>query len=414
MGNAACVANALRNSVKYGNFDTLEDGYGINVRPLALFATEQYADDECAAFAPSRVTDCITENAETNARILKAISVIQFKLEGQLVRRHPEYRMEDRLLLDKIDYAAHTVRVGEKVYPILDCRLPTVDPADPYRLSPEEAELVNQLCQSFRRSDKLQEHVRYLMDYGAMYRICNGNLLYHGCVPMNADGSFREVSFGDRTYSGRELFEFCERACRTAMYDRREENTDFLWYLWCGPSSPLNGKDKIATFERAFIEDSEAGVETKDPYYNLWDYPETADKIFAEFGVEGAHRHIVNGHVPVRKSKGEEPVKAGGKFINIDGGLSKAYQPVTGICGFTLVANSEMLYLAEHQPFDPNDVTRTGDDMFSRITTLEQYPERLRVKDTDGGEELRGRIADLERLLDAYRRGLIKPPVDED
>ena len=414
MGNAACVANALRNSVKYGNFDTLEDGYGINVRPLALFATEQYADDECAAFAPSRVTDCITENAETNARILKAISVIQFKLEGQLVRRHPEYRMEDRLLLDKIDYAAHTVRVGEKVYPILDCRLPTVDPADPYRLSPEEAELVNQLCQSFRRSDKLQEHVRYLMDYGAMYRICNGNLLYHGCVPMNADGSFREVSFGDRTYSGRELFEFCERACRTAMYDRREENTDFLWYLWCGPSSPLNGKDKIATFERAFIEDTEAGVETKDPYYDLWDYPETADKIFAEFGVEGAHRHIVNGHVPVRKSKGEEPVKAGGKFINIDGGLSKAYQPVTGICGFTLVANSEMLYLAEHQPFDPNDVTRTGDDMFSRITTLEQYPERLRVKDTDGGEELRGRIADLERLLDAYRRGLIKPPVDED
>ena len=273
---------------------------------------------------------------------------------------------------------------------------------------------MNQLCQSFRRSDKLQEHVRYLMDYGAMYRICNGNLLYHGCVPMNADGSFREVSFGDRTYSGRELFEFCERACRTAMYDRREENTDFLWYLWCGPSSPLNGKDKIATFERAFIEDPEAGVETKDPYYDLWDYPETADKIFAEFGVEGAHRHIVNGHVPVRKSKGEEPVKAGGKFINIDGGLSKAYQPVTGICGFTLVANSEMLYLAEHQPFDPNDVTRTGDDMFSRITTLEQYPERLRVKDTDGGEELRGRIADLERLLDAYRRGLIKPPVDED
>ena len=204
MGNAACVANALRNSVKYGNFDTLEDGYGINVRPLALFATEQYADDECAAFAPSRVTDCITENAETNARILKAISVIQFKLEGQLVRRHPEYRMEDRLLLDKIDYAAHTVRVGEKVYPILDCRLPTVDPADPYRLSPEEAELVNQLCQSFRRSDKLQEHVRYLMDYGAMYRICNGNLLYHGC------GTAVRKSDG-QTVAGLDLFDRAEQ-----------------------------------------------------------------------------------------------------------------------------------------------------------------------------------------------------------
>ena len=414
LGNAACIANALRNSVKYGNFDTLEDGYGINVRPLALFATEQYSDDDCAAFMPNRVTDCIIENAETNARILKAISVIQFKLEGQLIRRHPEFGMEDRLLLDKIDRENGTVNVNGIVYPILDVKLPTVDPEDPYRLSPGEAELVNQLQQSFLRSDKLQEHVRYLMEYGAMYRVCNGNLLYHGCVPMNADGSFREIRFGEHTYSGRELFDFCERNCRQALYDRREENTDFLWYLWCGPASPLNGKDKIATFERAFIENPAAGVETKDPYYDLWDFPETGDKILAEFGVEGDHCHIVNGHVPVKKGKGEEPIKAGGKFINIDGGISKAYQPVTGICGFTLVADSRMLYLAEHQPFDPNDVTRTGDDMFSRITPVEQYPERVLVKDTDGGEELRGRIADLEKLLDAYRRGLIKPPVEDD
>ena len=414
MGNAACIANALRNSVKYGNFDTLEDGYGINVRPLALFATEQYADDPCEAFMPNRVTDCIIENAETNARILKAISVIQFKLEGQLIMRHPEYGMEDRLLLDKVDREAKTVNVNGRDFAILDADLPTVDPADPYALSPGEAELVEQLRQSFLHSDKLQEHVRYLMEYGAMYRVCNGNLLYHGCVPMNADGSFREVKTQEGMLSGRAFFDYCERRCRQAMYDRREENTDFLWYLWCGPASPLNGKDKIATFERAFCTDEEAGVETKDPYYDLWDYPETAEKIFAEFGVEGIHRHIVNGHVPVKKKKGEDSIKAGGLFINIDGGISKAYQPVTGICGFTLVANSQMLYLAEHQPFDPNTVTPTGDDMFSSITIVEQYPEQQLVKDTDGGEELRGRIADLRRLLDAYRSGDIKPPMEDD
>ncbi|MBQ0133767.1 MAG: fructose-1,6-bisphosphatase [Clostridiales bacterium] len=414
MGNPACVANALRNSVKYGNFDTLEDGYGINVRPLAIFAVEQYADDPCLAFVPSRVTDCVTENAETNAKILKAISVIQFKLEGQLVMRHPEYHMEDRLLLDKMDRETGVLQVGDRVWHSLDVALPTVDPADPYKLSPAEQEVIELLCSSFARSDKLQEHVRYLMENGAMYRECNGNLLYHGCVPMNPDGSFKQVSFGGKTYSGKALFDYCEQNCRKAMYDRRLENTDFLWYLWCGPSSPLNGKDKIATFERSFLQEEEAGEEAKDPYYDLWDDPATADAILAEFGVDGKYTHIINGHVPVKKRKGEEPIKAGGKFINIDGGISKAYQPVTGICGFTLVSNSQMLYLAEHQPFDPNKVTSTSEDMFSRITTVEQYPEQLLVMDTDGGEEILGRVADLRRLLDAYRTGLIKPPVEED
>ena len=414
MGNPACVANALRNSVKYGNFDTLEDGYGINVRPLAIFALDQYADDPCLAFVPSRVTDCVTENAETNAKILKAISVIQFKLEGQLVLRHPEYHMEERLLLDKLDRTTGILQIGEKAYHSLDVSLPTVDPQDPYALSPAEQEVIDMLCTSFARSDKLQEHVRYLMENGAMYRICNGNLLYHGCVPMNADGSFHEVSFGGRSYSGKALFEYCEQNCRKAMYDRKLENTDFLWYLWCGPCSPLNGKDKIATFERSFLKEEEAGDEAKDPYYDLWDDPATAEAILAEFGVEGRYTHIINGHVPVKKRKGEEPIKAGGKFINIDGGISKAYQPVTGICGFTLVSNSQMLYLAEHQPFDPNAVTPTSEDMFSRITTVEQYPDRLLVMDTDGGEEIRGRVADLEKLLNAYRTGVIKPPVEED
>lgn len=412
MGNAACIANALRNSVKYGNFDTLEDGYGINVRPLALFATKQYADDPCPAFAPTRVTDCVTENAQTTARILKAITVIQFKLEGQLIQRHPEYGMEDRLLLDKIDYANRTIPVDGRDWPILDIQLPTVDPEDPYRLSTEEEQVVTQLCASFRRSQRLQEHVRYLLENGGMYRVCNGNLLYHGCVPMKADGSFAELSLGDGSYSGKALFDYCDRRCRHAMYDRSQENTDFLWYLWCGANSPLSGKNKIATFERTFIDDSDVGEEIKDPYYDLWNDPKTAEKILSEFGVDPKRGHIINGHVPVKKSKGEEPIKAGGKFINIDGGLSKAYQPVTGICGFTLVANSQMLYLAEHQPFDPTMVTRDSADMFSRVTTIEQYPERLRVKHTDGGRDVVNRIEDLKRLLEAYREGIIKPPTE--
>ncbi len=414
MGNAACIANALRNSVKYGNFDTLEDGYGINVRPLAVFAMEQYADDPCTAFTPARVTDCATENSETDARILKAITIIQFKLEGQLVRRHPEYHMEGRLLFDSLDLKKQCLTVGDTTYPVIDIKLPTVDPADPYRLSAGEEQLVSQLRLSFRRSERLQEHVRYLMENGAMYRISNGNLLYHGCVPMEEDGSFTVVRIGEESYSGKSLFDYCDRSCRRAMYDRREENTDFLWYLWCGPVSPLNGKDKIATFERTFIEDPEAGVETKNPYYTLWNRPETAEKILREFGVDCARGHIINGHVPVKKSKGEEPIKAGGKFINIDGGLSKAYQPVTGICGFTLVFNSHMLYLAEHQPFDPSTAARKNADMISRLTTIEQYPEQLRVKDTDGGREVEERIADLRKLLSAYRKGIIKPPAERD
>ncbi len=414
MGNTACIANALRNSVKYGNFDTLEDGYGINVRPLALFAMEQYADDDCPAFQPTRVTDCVTENDETTARILKAISVIQFKLEGQLIRRHPEYHMEDRLLLDRLDPESGTLTVGGRTYHVLDTHLPTVDPADPYRLSPAEEQVVGQLRLSFLRSALLQSHIRYLTENGGMYRICNGNLLYHGCVPMEEDGSFSKVRFGDREYSGRALFDYCDRACRQAMYDRQENNTDFLWYLWCGPSSPLNGKDKIATFERTFLEDPEAGVETKNAYYTLWNERETAERILREFGVATERGHIINGHVPVRKSKGEVPVKAGGKFINIDGGISKAYQPVTGICGFTLVFNSTTLYLAEHQPFDPAAVTRDCEDMFSRVTTIEQYPERLRVKDTDGGREVEQRISDLKMLLAAYRQGIVKPPAEKD
>ena len=410
VGNPACIANALRNSLKYGNFDTLEDGYGINVRPLALFAMDQYADDPCLNFFPTHVSDCVMENNDTTAKTLKAITVIQFKLEGQLIRRHPEYGMDDRLLLQEVDFSAGTVKVGEQTYSMNDCHLPTVDPADPYRLSSGEQQVVDQLVLSFRRSTKLHEHVRYLLEKGAMYRVCNGNLLYHGCVPMEPDGSFTKVRLGERDYAGRELMSACDRLVRTAMYDRKDEHTDFLWYLWCGPVSPLNGKNKIATFERTFIDDPSAGVEIKNAYYDLWNRVETGEAILREFGVDPDKGHIINGHVPVKKSKGETPVKAGGKFINIDGGLSKAYQPVTGICGYTLVFTSHALYLAEHQPFDPDACGKQNVDMISRTIMIEKYPDRLQVWETDGGKDVQERIDDLQQLLDAYRTGLIRTP----
>ena len=410
MGNPACIANALRNSLKYGNFDTLEDGYGINVRPLAVFAVEQYGDDPCTYFQPTYVSDFAGDDSEVTAKILKAITVIQFKLEGQLIHRHPEYHLEDRLLLHRMDLANATIEQDGKIYHINDCHLPTVDPEDPYRLSPAEENVVNQLVMSFRRSTLLQSHVDFLMEKGAMYRVYNGNLLYHGCVPMEPDGSFSQVTIGGQTCAGRELMDVCDRMARTANYDRRDEMTDFLWYLWCGPSSPLNGKDKIATFERTFLIESEAGVETKDAYYTLWEKEETARAILQEFGVDPDKGHIINGHVPVKKSKGEVPIKANGKFINIDGGMSKAYQPQTGICGYTLVFSSHELYLAEHQQFDIEKIGTQNVDMISRMTMIEQYPDRLCVRDTDGGKEVMERIADLQQLLAAYRSGLIRTP----
>ena len=410
MGNSACIANALRNSLKYGNFDMLEDGYGLNVRPLALFAMEQYGDDPCTNFLPTHVTDCVAENSDVTAKLLKAITVIQFKLEGQLILRHPEYKMNGRLLLDKLVRADETITLDGKEYRINNISLPTVDPADPYRLSEREQQLVDQLALSFLRSEKLQTHIRYLLEKGAMYRVCNGNLFYHGCFPMEPDGSFTRVTIGDTTYCGKSLMDACDRMCRTAMYDRRTENTDLLWYLWCGPYSPLNGKDKIATFERTFLDDPEAGTERKNPYYDLWNSEETARTILAEFGVNFDRGHIINGHVPVRKTKGDTPIKANGKFINIDGGLSKAYQPVTGICGYTLVYSSHELYLAEHQPFDPDTAARESADVLSRTIMIEQYPDRLRVRDTDGGADVERRIADLKKLLAAYRSGVVRTP----
>ena len=410
MGNAACIANALRNSLKYGNFDTLEDGYGINVRPLALFAMEQYGDDPCTYFQPTHVTDFVGDDSEITAKVLKAITIIQFKLEGQLIRRHPEFAMDNRLLLHRIDRETGTIALDGVTYHINDMNMPTVDKDDPYRLSPEEEQVVEQLKVSFRRSTTLQKHLRYLLEKGAIYRICNGNLLYHGCVPMEQDGSFSKVTIGGRLCSGRELMDQCDRMVRTAMYDRKEENTDFLWYLWCGPCSPLNGKDKIATFERTFLLEPEAGVEAKDAYYTLWDKEETAVAILREFGVDTDRGHIINGHVPVKKSKGDQPIKAGGKFINIDGGLSKAYQPVTGICGYTLVFSSHELYLAEHQQFDIEKVGHQNVDMISRTMMIQQYPDRLCVRDTDGGMEVEDRVRDLQQLLAAYRSGLIRTP----
>ena len=398
MGNPACIANALRNSLKYGNFDMLEDGYGLNVRPLALFAMEQYGDDPCPNFLPTHVTDCVAENSDVTAKLLKAITVIQFKLEGQLILRHPEYKMDGRLLLGELVRSEGTVTLGGKIYRTNDISLPTVDPADPYRLSEREQQLVDQLVLSFLRSEKLQTHIRYLLEKGAMYRVCNGNLLYHGCIPMEPDGSFTRVTMGDKTYFGKSLMDACDRLCRTAMYDRRMENTDLLLVSLVRAVFPAQrqGQDRNV---RAHVPRRSGGPNgaEKSVLRSLEQRGETARTILTEFGVDFERGHIINGHVPVRKTKGDTPIKANGKFINIDGGLSKAYQPVTGICGYTRwCIPRTSLYLAEHQPFDPDTAARESADVLSRTIMIEQYPDRLRVRDTDGGADVGGGIADLK------------------
>lgn len=413
LGNTACIATVLRNCIRYDNFDTVEDGYGVNVRPLAVFAMEQYADDPCAGFLPKHLDSAVIDDDQLTAKIHKAVAVIQFKLEGQIILRHPEYGMGDRLFLHTLDTGSGTVTIEDRTYPLNDTLFPTADPADPYRLSPAEAQLAEQLKASFQHSAKLRDHVGELFENGAMYRICNRNLMYHGCVPMEPDGSFSSLRIGGKDYAGKALLDRCDTLCRKAAYgDPNDPETrdalDFTWFLWCGPASPLNGKNKMSTFERYFIDDPAAWRETKNPYYRFCERRDIAERILREFGVDPETGRIINGHVPVRISRGESPVKAGGKLILIDGGLSKAYQPVTGIGGYTLVFNSHQLYLAEHQPFDPEIAVTSNTDMVSRMVPVEEFPQRIRIRDTDEGKLLQERIDELQRLLAEYRRGGIK------
>ncbi len=416
-GNDCCIANVLRLSLRYGNMATLEDGYGINLVPLATFAMETYGDDTCDTFGPHLDNDDTTHNEKTRrliAQMHKAISIIQFKLEAAMIDRRPEWKMQDRKLLEYIDFDNKVFRRDGKEYAMKECNFPTVDPSDPYRLTQEEADLVKKLHHSFLVSDKLKKHVQCLFTHGCMYGVFNSNLLFHASLPLNSDGSLKEVDLNGRRYKGRELMHRIGMLMRSAYNDdtpiqERDFAVDYYWYLWCGPDSPLFDKSRMATFERYFIADPETHREEKGYYYTLRDNEAVCDMILDEFGVGGEHRHIINGHVPVRINKGETPIRANGKLMVIDGGFAKAYHGTTGIAGYTLVFHSRGLQLVQHEPFtSAEEAIRNGTDIVSTIQLVELSQKRMRVRDTDKGRELLSQIDELSELLYAYRHGIIK------
>ncbi len=416
-GSRTLVATVLANSIRYNNLDVIETGYGISLRPLSVFANEVYKHCNTDCFNVKLTGDDSAQYTEKDkllsARMYKAISIILFKLEGQKIIRRTEFGMADRLLLDKIDYDAKTVTVDGKVYPMRDCDFPTVDRENPYLLTAEEAQVINQLTDSFRHSEKLQSHVRFLYSKGGLYKVYNGNLLYHGCMPMNEDGSFIEFNIGGKVRSGRSFLDYAEKTARKAHYDRRgtperQFGLDFIWWLWAGRNSPIFGRDRMATFERLFIADESAWAEPKNAYYNLYNDPAICDKILREFGLEGAHCHIVNGHVPVRTKKGESPIKAGGKLLVIDGGFSRAYQPTSGIAGYTLIFNSRSMRIVSHQPFaGKRRALDSNMDIDSEAEIFEALPTRMKVAQTDEGIYLQRQVDDLMNLLRAYREGAV-------
>ncbi len=416
LGSLPLIATLVRISARYDNLSTIEDAYGINLLPLATFAMQVYGDDPCTVFRPKRTEERSyhEEEARLVAQMHKAMAVIQFKLEGELIRRRPDFRMNDRVLLEKIDYTKGTIRLGNRVYPLLDRNFPTVDPADPCRLSPQEEEVMQRLRASFLKSQKLQRHLKFLIDRGSMYLKFNHNLLYHGCIPMTEEGEFRRMKIDGSFYAGKALLDKFDEVVRQCYYDRSqldEDNPglDYLYYLWPGPDSPLFGKTRMATFERYFLEDKETHVEGNNPYFTMRDQEELSLKILKEFGLEGEASRIINGHVPVKLKKGEDPVKGNGRMIVIDGGMARAYQPVTGIAGYTLIYNSYGLLLAAHEPFcSRREAIEKESDIVSDLRVLEQSASRKLVGDTDIGERLRREMADLERLLAAYRKGLIR------
>ena len=411
-GNRACICNVLRMALGYNGFDVLEDGYGINLRPLSMFAERVYRDDPCTCFLPQILDKNIYDAVDPKlaAKMHKAIAVLQYKEEGQIIKRHPEYGMEERILLSAIRYDRGTVTIDGKEYPMRDMNVPTVDPADPLRLTDEEEELLHTLELSFRHNARLHEHVRFLYSNGSMYKCCNSNLLYHGCIPMTENREFDGLMVGGKMYRGKELMDFIDTQVKNAYFlpedaPEKEACRDFMWYLWNGAKSPVFGKDKNRSFEHYFIEDPEVMRETMNPYYQLSEEEETCDMILKEFGLPTKGSHIINGHMPVKIKSGETPIRAGGKLFIIDGGLSKAYQERTGIAGYTLIFNSHHLALAEHKPFDP-ERERTP-----KVYIVEKMQKRITVADTDEGKELAGRIEDLKELLKAYRSGLLKERV---
>lgn len=416
-GNDCCIANVLRISLRYANMDTLEDGYGINLVPLAMFAMETYADDPCELFMPKVSADdaeITPKNRRLIAQMHKAIAIIQFKIEGELTHKYPEWKMLDRNLLHLIDFETGTLKYDGKEYPLLDALFPTIDPANPYKLTDDENELIRKLVHSFKVSDKLQRHIHLLLSHGSMYTVFNSNLLFHASVPLNDDGSLKEVKIDGKKYSGPELLKHTELIMRAPFSDEAPDEfrnfaRDYYWYLWCGPDSALFDKAKMATFERYFVSDKEFRHEEKGHYYRLRSNEEVVDHILDAFGVKGEHRHIINGHVPVKAGSGEQPVKAGGKLMVIDGGFSKAYHETTGIAGYTLVYHSRGFQLVQHEPFtSAEEAVRLGQDIKSTIQIVELNQNRVCVRDTDIGVSLQKQINELRELLYAYRSGLMK------
>lgn len=412
-GNPACVCNVLRIAISYNSFDVLEDGYGINLRPLSMFASKVYRDDPCSQFTPKILDENIYDAVDPGlaAKMHKAIAVIQFKVEGQIIKRHPGYEMDDRILLEAVDYSRGVVTIEGTEYPMLDTMFPTIDPKHPLRLTKEEDELLHTLIMSFRHSGLLHKHIRFLYTNGALYQCHNGNLLYHGCIPMRPDGSFEGMICNGEELTGRALMDYIGEQIHKAYFlseDDPEKNgaRDFMWYLWCGAKSPVFGKDKMTTFEHYFVADKATHRERLNPYYKLSQQEDVCDRILQEFGLCGEGSHIINGHVPVKIKDGEMPVKANGKLFVIDGGLSKAYQKYTGIAGYTLIYNSHHLALAEHKPFNPEQ------ENTPRVAIVEKMKNRIMVSDTDKGKELMAQIEDLKELSAAYRRGDIKEQAD--
>ncbi len=412
-GSAACICNVIRISAKYGNLNLLEDSYGINLVPLARLAMSCYDKDNCSCFKLDyRESEYDVRDAMLDEKMHKAITVMQFKLEGQVIMNHPEFEMENRLLLDKIDIKKGTVTVENTEYPLRDTHFPTVDWEHPYELSPEEADVMDRLTQAFLNCEKLQKQVRFLFTQGSLYKVYNGNLLYHGCVPMNEDGSFTRVNIYGNMYEGKALYDVLENYARKGYYaidpEEKKKGQDILWFIWENQNSPVFGKGKMTTFERYFIADKKTHEEPKNPYYRLLEQEEVVNRILAEFGLSGAEAHIINGHIPVEAKRGESPVKCGGKLLIIDGGFSKCYQSKTGIAGYTLIYNSYGLVLAAHEPFESVEkAVQEGSDIVSHTTLVQHVVKRKTVADTDIGRELCTSIMDLENLLVAYREGVL-------
>ncbi|MBQ9844462.1 MAG: fructose-1,6-bisphosphatase [Oscillospiraceae bacterium] len=410
-GNPLGVVSVVRICATYNNLDVLETGYGINLRPLAIFAEKHYND--CPVFMP-RGANPEDEDAKLVAKMHKAISIIMYKLQCQVIRRNPCFYMEDRCHLLHIDYENGTLELGGEKHPLLDCDFPTIDPKDPAKLTKEEQAVVNKLCRSFIECEKLQEHIRFLYAKGAAYRVENGMLMFHGAIPLNEDGSFREIFFGGKGYKGKALMDFCDKMARVAYFGEdgtyeKQLGQDLLWYLWCGKNSPMFGRSNMTTFEHAFLENPLLSIEHKDPYYIHWENPDIAEKILAEFGLYGPMARIINGHVPVKSKKGESPLKANGKIIVIDGGFCHAYHSKTGIAGYTMVYSSRGLSLRVHEPFESVEkVIKENSDIRNKVDVFETMKKRMLVEDTDEGKYVKTVIGDLKLLIQAYQLGIIK------